>query len=385
MSWRWDQGRLGYFQFNNIVNIARVLSTLDRVHLDTQEDLLRIPLMQGTGLPFAPSTYKVWRNYARVFACAMLATEINNQLVVTDLCRELARVPSTFSSDQYFDFVFSRFMLPYAAFENYNANETCTYPFVAIIKLVFSSSFRERGASLDEIFSYVVGNRCTGLEDTLFYETLQPSNYQPTDNEKRQVREMLVFMGQSSFLKWLNRRLYADTTDFDGVLAAVSPNIRNTRLAIPEEEFLATTNVGTLLEQRQLDVVLFDRLPTTGFAEGHRVFRTHSTIERSPLVRRHFFHRYPGLICDACHLDVRHKYPWTDNILELHHVLPLSATINVNGTTTLLGDMVPLCPTCHKSIHAYYRIKLTELGIEDFESRQRAREIYDMAKGEIVL
>ena len=69
MRWRWDQGRLGYFQFENIVRIAQVLKTLDGVPLNTREDLLRQPLMQGTGLPFAPAHYKVWRNYARVFAC----------------------------------------------------------------------------------------------------------------------------------------------------------------------------------------------------------------------------------------------------------------------------------------------------------------------------
>ena len=81
---------------------------------------------------------------------------------------------------------------------------------------------------------------------------------------------------------------------------------------------------------------------------------------------------------------VRCLQQWTENILELHHILPLSVTINVNGTTTLLDDMVPLCPSCHKSIHVYYRIKLQEWGVEDFGSKKMAQDVYMLAKREIV-
>ena len=52
--WRWDQGRLDYFRFENIVNIARVLTTLDGVDLTSKHDLIRQPLESGTGLPFSP-------------------------------------------------------------------------------------------------------------------------------------------------------------------------------------------------------------------------------------------------------------------------------------------------------------------------------------------
>ena len=101
LRWRWDQGRLDYFLYENIVRTARVLTGLDGVPLDGRDDLLRAPLMQGVELPFAPSHYKVWRNYARVFACSMLATQVNHRLVVTDLCRRLANAETTYSPDQY--------------------------------------------------------------------------------------------------------------------------------------------------------------------------------------------------------------------------------------------------------------------------------------------
>lgn len=386
MRWRWDQGRLTYFQYENILKIAQVLSSLDGCWLNTDEDLLRKPLEMGTGLPFAPSHYKVWRNYARVFSCAMLATQINNRLVVTGLCKELAKSPLTISSDQYLDFVFSRFTLPYAAFDDYNPNVLCIYPFIAIIKYVFVCSSKGKGVTLEDVFSYVIGNNCTGLEDIGFYAELKPTNRIPIGDEKRQVREMLVFMGQSSFLKWFDKQLFADTTDLNIVLKAIPPHVRNHRMKIPQDEFLAITSIGTQIEQKRLEINLPERgFFGMGYSEGKRVFGTHGKLERSPLVRKHYFQTHPNLICDACHLDVKQRYPWTDNILELHHVLPLSATINVNGTTTLLDDMVPLCPSCHKSIHAFYRIKLNEWGIEDFGSKKMAKDVYDLAKREIII
>lgn len=382
MRWRWDQGRLDYFQFDNIVRMARVLSTMDGVMLNSHEDVLRMPLMQGTGLPFAPSHYKVWRNYARVFACSMLATQVNHRLVVTDLCRKLAEDPAVLTSDQYFNFVFSHFTLPYPAFDGYNPHVSTSFPFVAIVKFAFARG--GNGVSLEDVFSYVVGNGCTGLEDLSFYLTLHPTDRRPVGDEKRQVREMLVFMGQVSYLKWFDGRLFSDSENVHPIFRAITPAVRTERRSTGIEEFLSQTSTGSVVDRARLDVVLAEREePKFSVVEGRRVFGTHGKLERSPLVRKMFFRLHPDLICDACGVDTHQMYPWTDNILELHHVLPLSATINVNGTTTSLDDMVPLCPSCHKSIHVFYRIKLDEWGVEDFGSKKMAKDVYQMAKGEI--
>lgn len=126
--WRWDQGRLDYFRFENIVNIARVLTTLDGVDLTSKHDLIRQPLESGTGLPFSPSHYKVWRNYGRVFACSMLSAKVGGKLFVTDLCRSLAAIPAELTSDQYFNFIFTRFKLPYPAFEDYDPRQEACCP-----------------------------------------------------------------------------------------------------------------------------------------------------------------------------------------------------------------------------------------------------------------
>ena len=382
--WRWDQGRLDYFRFEAIVKISRVLCELNGVMLNTKTDLLRLPLEQGTGLPFAPSHYKVWRNYARTFACAMLATNIDDKLFVTDVCRKLATSPTELSSDQYFNFIFSHFTLPFPAFDGYNAHLSVSFPFVAIAKFVLSRPVG--GVSLEDVFTYVIGNSCSGFEDMGVYSMLKPTNRKPIGDELRQVREMLVFMGQASYFKWFNKKLYADSCDISGILKAIHPPFRTERHPIPAEEFISITTMGDLRDRKRLDTILADRgVPFSGYEEGKRIFGTHGKLERSPLVRKHFFLAHPELVCDACSLNVKMRYPWTDNILELHHVLPLSATINVNGTTTLLEDMVPLCPSCHKSIHIYYRQKLAEWSVEDFGSKKMARDVYNLAKKEISL
>ncbi len=384
LKWRWDQGRLEYLKFENIVRIAAVLSSLDGVYLNTETDLLRAPLEEGTGLPFSPSHYKVWRNYARMFACSLLATNVNGKLFVTDVCRKLAESSVGLTSDLYFDFVFSHFTLPFPAFDDYDRKHDIVYPFVAIVKFVLSRT-SGAGVSLDDIFAYVIGNDCSGLEDMAFYSALRPTRRKPLGEERRQVREMLVFMGQVSYLKWFDQRLYADSKDVAGILRAIRPDVRVVRCATAVEEFVALTTMGSARNRQKFDVVLADReKPPMSFEEGKRAFGTHGKIERSPLIRRHFFRAHPKLVCDACALDVKRRYPWTENILELHHILPLSATINVNGTTTLLDDMVPLCPSCHKSIHVYYRIKLQEWGVEDFGSKKMAQDVYILAKREIV-
>lgn len=385
MRWRWDQGRLEYFRFDNIVRIAEALSQLDGVALEGRHDLLREPLVAHTGLGFKPNHYRVWRNYARVFRCALLATNISGRLAVTSLCRKLADSKSEVTPDEYLNFVFTRFTLPFPAFKDYSPIAPAIYPFCAILKFVISRG--EHGASLDEVFSFVAGNNCTGTEALEHYATLSPTSRGPlVKDEERQVREMLVFMGQASFLKWFDRRLYLDSTDIDSIVESTTPVVRTTRKPLPEEEFFALSETGSSQSFKRLDTELNDRdLPPLSFREGGRTFRAHGKIERSPLVRRRFFQLHPNAVCDACRLDLRQRYPWTDNLLELHHVLPLSTPILANGTTTLLDDMVALCPNCHKSIHVFYRKRLKEWGVSDFGSKKMAQDVYRLAKGEMVL
>ena len=81
--WRWDQGRLNYFQYNNLHLIVQAIIDLDGTTINVKDlDTLRYVLEKETNLPFSPQSYKVWRNYKRVFECSMLATSIDNRLFV---------------------------------------------------------------------------------------------------------------------------------------------------------------------------------------------------------------------------------------------------------------------------------------------------------------
>lgn len=363
---------------------SRALSALDGLALNTKDDFLRQPLENATGLPFSPNHYKVWRNYARVFQCAMIATQVSGRLVVTELCRNLAS-DTPLSPDEYLNFVFTHFQYPYPAFDNYDNATKPTFPFVAVIKYLVAN--HKHSASLDDIFQYVLGNDCTGMEEIAFYRTLQQTSRKPNGDEQRQVRELLVFMGQASYIRWFDKHLYLDTNDFDAVISATVPCFNGERLADASMEFLRLSSLKQYATSSSLDIELRDR-SVSEFAvkEGRKAFASHQKIERSPLARYRYFKLHPTLVCDACALHPIDRYPWLHdtNILELHHILPLSATLNSNGTTTTLDDLKPLCPTCHRSIHAFYKQKLAEWELPDFSSRKMANDVYELAKKGIV-
>lgn len=383
MKWRWDQGRLLYFRFENICAMAKVLNSLDGLSLDTKDDLLRHPLTAHTELPFLPLHYKVWRNYSRVFQCSMLAARIEDKLVVSELCKNLAG-KAPFSPDEYLNFVFTHFQYPYPAFEEYDADIAPIFPFVAIIKFLIAR--RDKPVSLDDVFSYIIGNECTGTESLLHYRDLRRTSRVPIGDEERQVREMLVFMGQVSYIRWFDGQLFLDTADFDAVMSATIPFLSSERKQNSNEEFLRLTSLLGYAQQH-LDIRLMDRsISEFAVKEGRKTFDSHQKTERSPLLRSRYFKMNPMLICDACGMHPVEKYPWLldANILELHHVLPLSATLNSNGTTTTLDDLKPLCPSCHRSVHIFYKIKLTEWELPDFSSKRMAVDVYEQARKEIV-
>ena len=383
MHWRWDQGRLQYFKFENICSIAKVLNQMDGISLNTSDDLLRGPLQANTEMPFLPTHYKVWRNYARVFQCALLATSVDGKLIVTDVCRNLAS-DNPFSADEYLNFVYSRFRLPFTAFNDYDCRVKPVFPFVAIIKFLIANA--EAGITLDDVFEYVIENGCTGTEPVTHYKAIRRTGRQPNGDEKRQVREMMAFMGQSSYIRWFDSKLYIDASNFDAVISSTVPDVQPSRDANPVQEFFNNTSLKKY--SPSVEIQSSERyISEFSVREGRKAFASHNKIERSSLLRNRYFKQHTDCTCDICHLLPKEKYPWlaTSNVLELHHILPLSATLIVNGTTTTMSDLRPICPTCHRSIHIYYRQKLLEWGLPDFSSRRMAMDVYELAKHEVLL
>lgn len=390
--WRWDQGRLNYFQFENLKAIAHCLKELEGVVINQKDiDPLRADLEDYTGLPFAPKSYRVWRNYKRVFECSFLATNVNDRLYVTDFCKQVAAIgKKKIDVDEFLSLFIPRFRFPFAAFTDYIKSNQLVYPFCAVLKYLISNFQigKQPVISLEDVFSIIIGNNCTGFEPIEHYATLKKTNYKPTGDENRQVREMLIFISQLSILKWYDGALFLDISskdfeDYNGFQHLTTPLFKEPK-DTREEEYLSMTSLtGQIVYPFRLQS---REIPTDDiFIEGKRTRVTHIKIERSPLLRKLFFKMYPETVCNMCVCDTQQRYPWTDNMLEVHHLLPLSSALVITGEGTSLNDVVGLCPNCHKSVHTYYKNWLNKYKLDDFKSRDEAKEIYQNAKASIVL
>ena len=391
MRWRWDQGRLDYFNFNNLQKIAQALLSLNGVDIRTPKvDPLREALTAYTGLPFAPNTYTVWRNYARVFKWTMIAARIDRQLMVTDICRKIADTSEGgWGVDQYLSFIIPRLYYPSPATKQFSATENRVFPLSAILRFLLAKFGQQGEASitLDDIFSYLVGNNVTGIEPIDTFLTLQPTTREGYKDEERQVREMLIFLAQSSFLKWSDSTLVLDVMNGDNETIQKLQHI-SAPLILPQalDGDAEVIQLGTIntAEIQSFASVAREKQDDLLFTEGKRVRVTHLRVERSPKLRRMFFaNMQVPYLCDMCQKDMKIRYPWTDNLLEVHHLLPLSSVIRLTRTGTSFNDLVPLCPNCHKAVHNYYRIWMRTEKRQDFSTANQAKGVYIKAKEQI--
>lgn len=389
LMWRWDQGRLLYFQFDVLKNISKVLVKFDGVDITGCEELFRQALIKETAMPFAPNHYTVLRNYKRVFECAFLATVSRHHLLVSDFCRELAKEGSEFNNaDDFLFFYINRFRFPFPAFDGYDELQYRVYPFCAILKylIALSETVAQPSVSLDEIARVIIANHCTGLEDLNYYRRLMPQTYNMTETERRQLREMVIFISQLSILKVYGGRLWLDVINqssmrelFEIFLIPQSTVPRCDRT----EEFMAITKIKNGINLPTLEILTLD-VADMEFIEGKRRRIEHFRVDRSPLLRKYYREQNSHPVCNMCKIDVSQKYPWTDYMLDIHHLLPLSSSIAITTKGTSLHDIVGLCPSCHRSIHLYYAKWLRENKQDDFSSRIEAKDVYLSALREIV-
>ena len=386
--WRWDQGRLLYFQFDILREIAKVLVKFDHADTSACEQFFRDTLVNNAGMPFLPTHYTIKRNYSRVFQCSFLATFNDRLLMTTDVCRNLAASDGDMKNvDDYLFNYIRKFRFPFPAFDKYNTTEQRVYPFCAIMKCLIAK--KELGLepklSLDDIFSYIVGNNCTGFEDISFYKTLLPVKYAYTDTERRQLREMIIFVSQLSVLKVYDGFLYLDEITESAKAEMLNTFLKpESRIAKPDriEEFLEMTSLGKSIIVPTFEVFTSDPSDIE-FIEGNKKRVEHLRVERSGLLRKYYKKEHPDPICCACSVNMSEKYPWTDYMLDIHHLLPLSSTVAISSHGTSLADIVGLCPSCHRAVHAYYRQWLKANNQADFSSKQEARSVFLQAAKEI--
>jgi len=390
--WRWDQGRVLYFQTDVLKEIAKVLMDFDGKDINEPavNRAFAVSLRTRVGLPFAaPEEYKINRNYGRVFQCGLLARYQGSALTVSDIGKLMATENSVMAdSDAYLCEVVRRFRYPFPAFQDYDADLPRIYPFCAVIKYLIALACmgQEAKASLADICNMVVGNECMGNESIEFYQQLQPSGYMAQGDVLRQLREMIAFISQLSFLKIFDGCLYLDVNTEEEarrIFQSVTKPLTCIPLVNKLEEFSQLTKVESGLV-----------MPITGFGskgesqidvsidEGQRIKLQHFRIERSPLLRKFYIAAHPEPVCTACEEHMQHKYPWSGYMLDVHHLLPLASAIK-EGTT--LSDLVGLCPSCHRAIHAYYRKWLKANHQSDFVSKQEAMSVYLEAVREIAI
>lgn len=376
------------FQFDILKGIATVLVNFNGVDIRTCEPLFRETLMDVTGMPFSPDNYTVLRNYKRVFECAFLATVVDGKLIVSDFAKELAKSDGNFlNADDFLLSYINRFRFPFPAFENYDTITPRIYPFCAIIKFLIAlhRTGRTPKISLDDVFYYLSGNHCTGFEDIEYYATLSPKSYQYSETEKRQRREMLIFISQLSLLKAYDGHLWLDRINESAIDELESKFLNPADSAAKAnrvEEFMVLTKISDGIVLSTIEMFTSD-ISDTEFIEGKRKRVEHFRVDRSPLLRKYYIAQNAVPICDMCQMRVADKYPWTGYMLDIHHLLPLSSSIAITAKGTSISDIVGLCPTCHRSIHIYYSKWLKRMGQDDFSSRDEAMGVYLSAVKEI--
>lgn len=385
--WRFDQGRLDYFQFDEIKRIATAMAEVNGIPKpNAGDDTLRKILSKYSPRPFAPVNYTVWRNYKRVFGCLLLATEVAGIIVCTDLCNILAKESNEVDIDDYMRHFATHFYYPSPVFDGYNCTDPQTFPVIAIIKLLLSEYLTKGKSSItvDDIGNYLIENNVTGLEPLSFYTTLTPMNFK---GDLRQPRELIRFISQFSFLKWNNPNLYLDISSKEEALQIenlLAPQL-NPRRADANAELL---NLGSGFQGTALGDLTISQIAEieTEFTEGSKTRVTHLRTERSSKLKDFFFSNtsHPH-ICNMCFMDTEKRYPWAKHIIELHHLLPLSSPVKVDSGKTSIKDIVGVCPTCHRATHKYYSKWLNAKGFKDFQSYEEALYVYNEAKQQIVL
>lgn len=379
--WRFDQGRIDCFQFDEIRKIAKFAVTNDLQSIDHQ------PLIDAVGLPFKPVSdrYLPWRNYGRVFRTAMLVASIGGVAQPTKVAQLLAEDGSV-TSDDYFHFLAQTFTDPHPSFQEWVPTETPRFPLLFSVKFLLA-----RAAVGNPIVTYpeIVGaydkSGFTGDEDQTAFLNLanQAWSY---DEEHRQARESIQIISQISYLSATSTSVTVSlgVDDARDVFEGLSPVLGDQesdsereimRLAALYEGAVADLDLG-------FSKTVLDEVVEAGFAEGTRVERTHVVLERNATVRSAFFAKNATTCCDFCERDTAAEYPWAERVLDIHHVLPLCSGTRSSSKGTSLGDLVAVCPTCHRAVHRYYTKWLKAAGLKDFTDAEQARAVYASAKND---
>lgn len=390
--WHWDQGHLSYFQFESLQRIASFVVAHDFKNSD------RSVLFQETGLPFrAPDTHSAWRNYSRALKLCLLVYEQGDQSLATPVAQILSQ-RGVVTCDEFMHFLVEASTEPSPALEGWTPDANFRYPLLFSLKYLLAKTAINAGsfASLNEIIGAYRISEMTGDEDaSAFAQCLRnTSGFESAGesapaNLRRQSKESLRVISQISYLHLTGGKpprieVSLDPLDahtiFESLNAIGGPRASNRELEI--NRLANLFSAGSVADFFDYPNTILSDVVESGFVEGNKVKKTHVTIERNRNLRKAFFDMRPTSICDLCRLDTARTYEWTNRILDIHHLLPLSSGTQVEARGTTFDDLVPICPTCHRATHRYYDRWLKKNDRKDFLNAGEARNVYAALKND---
>lgn len=385
--WKWDQGRMEYFQYDVLRTVARFVTEYDLKNSDPSF------IRAQTEQPFLPTDYHPWRNHSRIFKLCLLVSEENGIAVPTDIARILAR-SGIVTCDEYLHFIVEATTDPSPALSDWNdhvpSEEEVRHPLCFALKYILAkvAGRNDYRTSITEIVGTYNESGFSGREEDTAFLGLRPRDFYPIQMgapNGRQARESIKFISQISYLHYDGEHIIAslDQGDAHDIFQALTP-ISGPRAADRDVEIRRLASFfrdGSDHDFFEYKNTILSNVLESGFEEGGKVKKTHIVLERNTKLRDLFFSRTPTVICDACHIDTNQKYPWVDRVLDLHHVLPLSSGTRVDSRSgTMLEDLVPICPTCHRAVHRFYDGYLKDESKQDFLNETEARSVYGRAK-----
>jgi hypothetical protein len=374
--WHWDQGHLPYFQFDALREIAAFAMTHDFKRASRAE------LLASTGLDFAaPKTHSPWRNYSRALKQCLLVSVVQKKARPTPVAEILSQ-PGLVTCDEYLHFLARATTEPSPALKGWRPNATFRYPLLFALKYLLAKTAISASpvAAIDEVIGAYKETRFKGTEDqTKFIDAINAGiDYAAIgrtveQNVRRQARESLLVISQISYLH------------VDDYKITVSLHQKGPREGNPNAEIRRLASLfrdGSTIIDFDFPHTIIDDVVESGFREGSKVKKTHVVIERNSALRKQFFAARPTPICDVCRLETAKSYPWAEQVLDIHHLLPLSSGTRVEENSTTFDDLVPVCPTCHKATHRFYDNWLARMNHKDFRSRGEALTVYNSMKRE---
>ena len=383
--WDWEQGRLEYFQFDELRKIAKF-----GIKTNLRE-ASRIEYEKFIGLLFLPDRpdYLPWRNYARVIQIAMLAVPSGHYLSKMTVLGEILAADAKVTSDEYLHFLAQATTQPSPALRNWDHTAKLRYPLLFALRFLLARATQGEDTTpiADIVNTY---SKCGFQGDEGQEAFLSLIDCDAEGKADRQPKESIKMLAQLSYLTATTDTVTVSLAaqDAHNLFCDLRP-VGGTPLEDKAEEILRRARLFPS-SNAELEVdyraSIVSNVREAGFSdafpEGQRVRRSHLTIERNQMIRRRFFEENPSLCCDLCGMDTHRTYPWTPRLLEVHHLLPLCSGARTSDRGTSLVDLVANCPSCHRAVHRYYDRWLESKNRLDFADAKEAKNAYAEAKNE---